>query len=100
MSKDIGGGADDVVSVLQEQVRSQQDKITELADEVDRCRRNLKEKETILAAREKVANSFLNCLNSIALDSSVFFKFFLVAVQHKTGTWETTVTLVILQFVV
>ena len=54
VSKDISGGTDDVVSVLQEQVRSQQEKITDLADEVDRYRRNLKEKEAILAAREKV----------------------------------------------
>ena len=54
VSKDISGGTDNVVSVLQEQVRSQQEKITDLADEVDRYRRNLKEKEAILAAREKV----------------------------------------------
>ena len=54
VSKDISGGTDDVVSVLQEQVRSQQEKIAQLADEVDRYRRNLKEKEAILAAREKV----------------------------------------------
>lgn len=54
LSKDISGGADNVVSVLQEQVRSQQDKIAELADDVDRYRRNLKEKEAILDAREKV----------------------------------------------
>lgn len=60
VSKDISGGTDDVVSVLQEQVRSQQEKITDLADEVDRYRRNLKEKEAILAAREKVNIAF-NC---------------------------------------
>ena len=54
VSKDISGGTDDVVSVLQEQVRSQQEKIAHLADEVDRYRRNLKEKEAVLAAREKV----------------------------------------------
>ena len=54
VSKDISGGADDVVSVLHEQAHSQQDKIAELADDVDRYRRNLKEKEAILTAREKV----------------------------------------------
>lgn len=54
MSKDVNGGADGVVSVLQEQVRSQQLKITELADEVDSYRRNLKEKESIINARETV----------------------------------------------
>ena len=54
MSKDVSGGTDDVVSALQEQVSSQQIKITQLADDVDRYRRNLKEKEAILDAREKV----------------------------------------------
>ena len=54
VSKDISGGTDDVVSVLQEQVRSQQEKIAHLVDEVDRYRRNLKEKEAVLGAREKV----------------------------------------------
>lgn len=54
MSKDVSGGSDDMVAILQEQIQSQQQKITELADEVDRNRRNLKEKETVLLSREKV----------------------------------------------
>ena len=54
VSKDISGGTDDVVSVLQEQAHSQQEKIAELVDDVDRYKRNLKEKEAILTSREKV----------------------------------------------
>lgn len=67
VSKDISGGADDVVSVLQEQVRSQQQKITELADDVDKYRRNIKEKDAILNAREKVMNKTLDGRSSLPM---------------------------------
>lgn len=56
MSKDISSGSDDVVLALQEQVKSQQEKITTFADDVDRYKRQLKEKENVLVTREKVDN--------------------------------------------
>ena len=51
-----------MVAVLQEQIQSQQTKIAELADEVDRYRRALKEKEAVLTAREKVRQKYRTSL--------------------------------------
>ena len=68
MSKDISSGSDDVVLALQEQVKSQQEKITTFADDVDRYKRQLKEKENVLVTREKVDN----LLRSLSLTWIVF----------------------------